>query len=256
MNIKKIYEEAMEWIFPSDIYCICCGSLTGRGSLYSLCDLCFKDIHWITGRTCTVCGKALEDQFRGRLCYNCMGREHRFRQGVSCMTYGLKERQMILDFKYNKKGYMGVKFGDILADRLCACAEQEPHLLEADVILPVPIHKQRMRERGFNQSAVMARRLGQLTGIPVNESVLIRKKNTKLLRSMDPVSRDAAMRGAFEVTSGHKKDIKGMSILLLDDIMTTGATLDACAGVLLEAGAEAVDVITLASGSNRRPGDL
>lgn len=256
MDIKGIYREAMEWLFPSNIYCICCGSLIDRTRRYSLCDSCMEDIHWITGRTCEKCGKALQDTYRGRLCYNCMAREHSFRRGISCMSYGLRERQMILDFKYNSKGYMGVKFGDILADRLCACAEDEPELLEADAIVPVPIHRQRERERGFNQAAVMARRLGELTGIPVMEKACRRVRNTKLLRSMNPAERDAAMRDAFSVPEGQKRNIEGRRILLIDDIMTTGATVDACSRALLEAGAEYVDVLCLASGANKRPGEL
>ena len=256
MKIKKIYDELMEWLFPSNIYCICCGSLIDRDRMYSLCDACMEDIHWINGRSCIKCGKALQDTYRGQLCYNCMMREHDFRRGISCMTYGLKERQMILDFKYNSKGYMGIKFGDMMADRLCAFAEDHPAILETDMIVPVPIHRERERKRGFNQSMIMAGRLGKLTGISVDGSILERAKKTELLRSMDPSARDAVMRDAFRVTERGKNKIKGATILLVDDIITTGATVDACCRALLDAGAASVDVITLACGGNRRPGEL
>ena len=213
------------------------------------------DIHWINGRTCQRCGKALGDNFRGRRCYNCMAREHAFDIGISCMTYGLKERQMILDYKYNGKSYMGRKFGDMMADRLAAW-DGEKGDLDADVIVPVPIHPSREKKRGFNQAGIMADRLSSLTGIPVRHRACKRVKHTKLLRSMSPIEREAALDGAFEVPEKERPYVDGMRVLLVDDIMTTGATADSCAKALKHAGAASVNVITLASGANRKPSEL
>ena len=203
----------MEWVFPSNIYCICCGSMIERDRPYALCDKCMEDIHWIRGRVCEKCGKALPDTFRGRRCYNCMMREHSFRRGISCMTYGLKERQMILDFKYNGKAYMGQKFGDILADRLMA---DSAGVVEYDLIVPVPIHPTRERKRGYNQAELMARRLGRMTGIPVRPKACRRMKQTTLLRSMDPLEREAEMRDAFRVPEGEQPAVAGMRILIVE----------------------------------------
>lgn len=240
----------MEALFPSNIYCICCGCLIERNRHYSLCDECLGKIHWITDGACDKCGKDLGKHFLGSTCYNCMLREHKFVRGFSCMTYGLLERQMILDFKYNGKGYMGVKFGDILADKISG------EHVEFDVIVPVPVHKDREKKRGYNQTAIMAARLAELIHIPVRINGCTRVKSTKLLRSMDPLQREAAMAGAFAVTESEKKHILGKKILLIDDIITTGATVDACAGALLDAGAECVYLLTLASGGNRKPSDI
>ena len=257
--MKRIFETIKdgiaEAIFPSNIYCICCGSLIDRSRPYALCDLCVKKFHWITGRTCEKCGKALPDTYRGRFCYDCIRIDHVFEKGFSCLVYGLHEREVLLDFKYNGKGYYGAKFGDILYDRM-ACETIEP-----DVIIPVPISTGRMKKRGYNQSALMARRLAKRWGVPIDEGILIRQKDTQLLRSLNPADRRLALADAFAInakgTASGKQAIderlKCKTVLLVDDIFTTGATVDTCSKVLLDAGAAKVYVLTLASGGNRRP---
>ncbi len=201
----------MEALFPSNIYCMCCGCLIERNRHYSLCDECLGKIHWITDGACDKCGKDLGKHFLGSTCYNCMLREHKFVRGEH---------------------------------------------VEFDVIVPVPVHKDREKKRGYNQTAIMAARLAELIHIPVRINGCTRVKSTKLLRSMDPLQREAAMAGAFAVTESEKKHILGKKILLIDDIITTGATVDACAGALLDAGAECVYLLTLASGGNRKPSDI
>lgn len=249
-SFSKMWELLMESIFPSNIYCISCGSMITRDRAYSLCDRCMGDIHWITGKSCNVCGKELNEEYLGSICYNCMNREHYFGRGISCMTYGLLERQMILDLKYNGKGYVGIAFGEIMADRL---AVEE---LETDIIIPVPINRERKKKRGYNQVQIMGAELSRLSGIPMIYDALVRQKNTRLLRSMNPLERESAMKGAFEVPDSKVKYIQGKHILLIDDIMTTGATLDACSKELLNKGAREVCVMTLASGGNRKPSDV
>lgn len=248
--LGKTLEVISEAVFPSNIYCVCCGSLIDETRLYALCDSCVEKIHWNSGRTCDKCGKALPDAYRGAYCYDCMEHPHCFRRGYSCMTYGLYERELILDYKYNGKGYLGKKFGDILFDRI---RWENPDI---DVIIPVPIHKNRERKRGYNQTELMAARLASLWGKPLAAGSLQRVKETTLLRSLSPVERESALRGAFAVTKKGESEIRGKAVLLVDDIYTTGATVEECSRVLLESGAAAVDFLTLASGGNRRPKGL
>lgn len=247
--MKRIFETIKdgiaEAIFPSNIYCICCGSLIDKSRPYALCDLCVKKFHWITGRTCEKCGKALPDTYRGKLCYDCMRIDHVFEKGFSCLTYGLHEREVLLDLKYNGRGYLAAKFGDILYDRI-SCEDIHP-----DVIIPVPISAGRLKKRGYNQSALMARQLSKRWGVPIDEGTLVRRKDTMLLRSLNPADRRLALDGAFEVTANSR--LAGKEVLLIDDIYTTGATVDICSSVLMDAGAAKVYVLTLASGGNRRP---
>ncbi len=247
MGIKRIIEKIEEAVFPSNIYCISCGSMIDASRPYSLCDECARKLHWINGRACDKCGKALPDTYHGRLCYDCMMHKHYFKKGYSCLTYGLYERQILLDYKYNGKSYLCRKLGDILFDRIC-CEN-----LEIDVIIPVPVHKKRRKSRGYNQSELMAKRLSKLCGVPSDCESLVRNRETTLLRSLNPAEREAALEGAFSVTAAGKRKICGKRILVIDDIYTTGATADACSKTLIEAGAAEVFLLSLASGGNRRP---
>ena len=261
-----------EAVFPSGIYCISCGALIDASRPYSLCDDCVRKIHWITGEpredgspgTCAKCGKALNEEYHGgsagpagRLCYDCMERNHYFTRGYSCMTYGLMEREIMMDFKYHEKSYLGRHLGDILFDRM------RPEIdtgLQIDVIIPVPLSRDRMRKRGYNQTLMMARRMAERweeyakPGAPILEAgVLYRAKKTIMLRSLSPAERALALEGAFLVAEGTESRIIGKNVLLIDDIYTTGATADACSRALLEAGAKSVFMLSLASGGNRKP---
>lgn len=118
LRLRRILREIDEAVFPSSIYCVDCGALIDRSRVYSLCDECLGKFHWITGRTCEKCGKAMPDTSVGKLCYDCMQEEHFFRKGFSCLTYGLHERELMMDLKYAGKGYLARLFGDMMFDRM------------------------------------------------------------------------------------------------------------------------------------------
>ena len=271
-----------EALFPSNIYCVVCGSLIDSSRPYALCDACVKKMHWINGTdiegkpqsVCEKCGKAIPGGSH-RLCFDCMRQEHAFRKGFSCLTYGLHERELLMKLKYSGHGYLGRVFGDILFDRM----KGELAALQLDLVVPVPVSEGRFRRRGYNQSAVMGRQFmrrwrqeanaietetkktdakagmrGFTLSIPAyDEYILVRIKETAMLRSMNPAERALAMREAFAVKAGTEDRIAGKTILLIDDIYTTGATLDAASRTLLSAGAACTYILTLASGGNRRP---
>lgn len=249
--MKGIWEKAKnmisEAVFPSNIYCIRCGSLIDGSRPYSLCDKCAQDLHWTNGRTCEKCGKALHDTYKGKFCYDCMTYKHAFEKGYSCFTYGLHERKLLFDYKYNGKGYLADKFGDILYDRI-SCED-----VHVDVIIPIPVGKKRLKQRGYNQSALMARRLSKRWGVPADERIIFRTTETPRLRNLSPIERENVLTGAFSIFESGKQKIKNRKIMLVDDIYTTGATADACSKILIESGAAAVFVLTLASGGNRKP---
>lgn len=246
-GLEKLREGILEAVFPSNIYCIRCGSLIDGTRTYSLCDDCIRKLHWITGRTCEKCGKAIPDTYRGAKCYDCMVHRHAFTKGYSCLTYGLYEREILMDFKYNGKGYLAAKLGDMMYDKIIS------EDLTPDVIVPVPTGKKREKNRGYNQAVLLAKRLGRRWGVDVDTVSLCRKKETAPLRSLNPAEREAALTGAFGVEKKYKHRIEGKTVLLIDDIYTTGATADACSMALLHAGAYEVYFMSLASGGNRKP---
>lgn len=249
--IKRVLERAGKIIFgaifPSNIYCISCGSLIDKTRNYSLCDKCMGKLHWINGRTCDKCGKALPQTYKGRFCYDCMTYSHYFSKGYSCLTYGMYERELLFDFKYRGKSYLAEKFADILYDRM-ACED-----IQIDVIIPIPVGAERLRKRGYDQSVLMADNLSARWCVPVAKDILLRKRDTPFLRGLSPVERENVLKNVFCISQTGQKTVRSKRILLVDDIYTTGSTADACSKELLEKGAEDIFLLTLASGGNRKP---
>ena len=265
-------------MFPPSLYCLCCGAMIDKSRSYSLCDECIRKFHWITGTTCDLCGKALPERLETadaggvgtagagdarhpRLCYDCMNQSPLFVRGFSCVTYGLHEREIMMDLKYAGRGYIGRKCGDMMFDRIeveidsgIFSSGQSP----IDIIVPVPIDEDRLRERGYNQSAFMARQLAwrwrEHGRAPIlYEDLLYRTRKTRKLRSLTPAERALELEGAFGVRGRDKGKIEGARAMLIDDIQTTGATANACTKALLDAGASEVFFLSWASGGNRRP---
>ena len=202
--IKKAADVFLEALFPSGIYCISCGSLITPDRPYSLCDRCIRQLHWITGRTCSICGKALQDTYRGSICYSCLTRSHDFDRGYSCLTYGMHERELIFGLKYNGRGYLGRILGDMIYDRISL------ENLSADVIIPVPVHRSRERHRGYNQAGIIADSLSEHAGIPADSRSLIRVRETQRLRGLDPLEREDVLEGAFAVRPDRRQaDLSG-----------------------------------------------
>ena len=121
-----------------------------------------------------------------------------------------------------------------------------PLFASADLLVPVPMHRWRLARRRFNQSAELARALSRLTGVPMLVQVLERHRATAQQVGLTRAARRTNLRGAFRVREAEKARLAGRHILLVDDVLTTGATVEACTHTLLRAGAEAVDVVTLA----------
>jgi competence protein ComFC len=243
MNIQQL----AKFIFPDNIYCIRCGKIIDSTRIYSLCDDCVRNFHWANKKTCDKCGKIVEEEGIYILCKDCRHKTHYFQKGFTCLMYGLYERELIWAFKYGKQGYMAEKLGEILVDRM------EPEFengLAIDIIMPVPIHKKKLRQRGFNQAELMARPLAKGCGLPLESKALLRKKSTPAMSNLDSVQRSQNIAGAFVIEKGKEELVTEKSILLVDDVYTTGSTVDECSRVLLEAGAKEVYVVTIAAGAN------
>jgi len=240
----KAFDMLMEAVFPSNIYCICCGAVIDRSRPYALCDSCIEKFHWLGHRTCSKCGKILDEDYLHERCHDCRQTEHVFDRGFTCAQYGLYERAVIMDYKYRDRSWIGKKLGDILADRM------RLEDIRYDIIIPVPIHASREKARGYNQASVMADRVGRITGHAVRKDVLVRSKATAPMKDLNISERAENLKGAFKVCRGREKDIAGKDILLIDDIYTTGATADSCCTVLKAGGAEKVYFLTFAAGGN------
>lgn len=241
-------EWAVDFFFPWGTYCICCGNYIDNRRTYLLCDHCVRQISW--GNVEIPPLSLRQNQFTGP--------EAELLQedgGIpldsirACMKYGLYERRIIFELKYNRHTYVARIAGKILADRILH-DPQASALLEADFIISVPMHRSKERQRGFNQVGKIGRYLSSYTGIPVLHDGLVRSESTAAQRSVEGRDRLSNLSGAFFC----RKDLTGKRIILLDDIFTTGATAIHCGRVLKEAGAERVDFLALATGNDYAEG--
>jgi len=148
-------------------------------------------------------------------------------------------RKAIHRFKYDNVRDLAAPLGGLLGDYL------ERELLPAEVIVPVPLHPKRLRERGYNQSALLARQLGEQTGLPVLEGSLLRMRETASQVELSAQERKENVRGAFACVD---ERLAGKRVLLIDDVCTTGATLEACSIALAQRGPRSVWALVLARG--------
>jgi len=240
-------EKGLEILYPSNIHCLFCGSAIDNTRPYALCDTCMEKFHWLGDKTCGKCGKLLPDDYRHDLCYDCRAFPRAFEKGYTCVQYGLYERGLMMDYKYRGKSYIGRKLGDILYDRM---ALENFH---ADYIVPVPMHEKKQQKRGYNQAAIMAKRLARRMEAVYIGNLLARCRETKPMKGLGSFERQENLRGAFAVQRGNRYAITGKDILLVDDIYTTGSTMDQCSKILLEAGANQVFALSFAAGANLPP---
>ncbi|MBT6119732.1 MAG: ComF family protein [Rhodospirillaceae bacterium] len=221
--------------------CLACPEPVGAPG--ALCPACWSALAFIAPPLCACCGVPFEFEGQtahGVLCGACVARAPVFARARSALRYGDGSRSLILRFKHGDRTHAAPAFGRWLAR---AGAEL---LADADVILPVPLHWTRLFARRYNQAALLAQALGRESGCPVLVDGLERRRRTPSQARLGRAGRARNVRGAFAVPAARRARIEGRRVLLVDDVLTTGATMEACARSLLSAGATAVDALTLA----------
>ena len=196
-----------------------------------VCDVCWDNLEVLPSPFCPVCMNFME---QGDLfCKICVERKNL----CAVRSLGIFDphyQKLIHGFKYQQKITLGQRLGKRLGEKLI----EDRAASEFDYIIPVPLHSVRKRERGFNQSKILAQEISKVINIPVLKKVLKRTRNTKDQTKLSPEERKENVKGAFSLKS--PETIEGKRIILVDDVMTTGATLGECATVLREAGAEKI----------------
>lgn len=223
----------------------------------TLCSACLDEIQWITDSYCRTCGRAIDrpndnlEKIYGTLtlsgqesaieqCRDCFGGSKRnFLHSRSAAVYDGTVREIIHQFKYRGQRHMG----ELLADVMLLTYIRHYELLAIDLLVPVPLHSERLAERGFNQSLYLCRSIAEKKRIPIAD-ILVRTHATHKQSKKAKWERTHSLVGAFQCMQEERAH--GKRILLIDDIYTTGATVDACADVLYSAGATAVYVLTVA----------
>ncbi len=226
-------------LFPS--FCRLCREPLDRPGERVVCGDCLARISPRTAAECSRCGRFLDTPAGEPVCARCLRKEPPYSVHRSCGAYGGTLKDVILLFKYRRYAPLSRPLARFAADCL---GEDDRLWRDADGIVPVPLHPARRRERGFNQSRLLARELGRLKGIGVLDRCLIKTRNRPAQAGLRAADRERNVRKAYAARQPDR--IQGRTLVLVDDVTTTGATLRECARVLIEAGAKEVRAITLA----------
>jgi len=234
---KQIAGRLLDIVLPP--VCVACGTLVS--SPHALCATCWESVDFIDDPKCQICGKPFEfDPGVEVHCGVCLRKPPIYERARSAVVYGETSRRFVLSYKHGDRL-------DLVPAMVSWLERAGQELInDADIIAPVPLHWSRFLARRFNQSAELARVLGQRSGRQFSPDLLLRKKRTASQAGLNAKERARNVRGAFRVRPGRLADLSAKRVLLIDDVLTTGATLNACAGILLWAGAAGVDVLTLA----------
>jgi ComF family protein len=238
-------DSLVDWLYPPRCRA-CSESIQGCDREY-FCSACWPQIQLVAHPFCTICGRPFPDSSGDdHVCGVCLARNPQYARAHSWACYPREEatehplRQVIQKFKYGRKVALGKPLGRLMA-RGC-----EEFLLtcKAEIIIPVPLHPRRLRWRGFNQSVLLARQIGRAYNLPLNCFALYRKIDTPPQTQLPEEERRKNMRGAFALSG--KTAVRGKCLLLVDDVYTSGATVNECSRVLKQGGAREVSVLTLA----------
>ncbi|HCS42290.1 MAG TPA: amidophosphoribosyltransferase [Pseudomonas sp.] len=224
--------------------CLLCGEASDDAT--PICTACETDLPWL-GDQCQTC--ALPLPAAGLTCGQCLKQPPAFERVAVPWTYSFPIDSLITRFKHSAKWPFGRLLAELLARSLQHRFDED--LDRPDVLVPVPLATKRLRQRGFNQAAMLARWLGSSLDIPCDERLLLRVQDTSAQQELKADARKKNLRNAFALAPD--APIKGRHLALVDDVLTTGATAQALARLLMDAGAARVDVYCLAR--TPKPGD-
>jgi ComF family protein len=222
-------------------HCLLCEAVVDTQG--SLCAGCFAGLSFVTEPCCARCGVHFPRAVaagRGLLCPSCADRPPPFEAARAALRYDAGAQRLILPFKHGDR----TEFAGPLARHMARAGAVL--LGRADVLAPVPLHPRRLLARRYNQAALLAARLARFAGKPHIPDLLRRRRATPPLGEAGAAERAKLVAGAFTVSRRGAARIAGRRVLLVDDVLTSGATVGACAEALLAAGAAAVDVLAAA----------
>ncbi|WP_207462874.1 ComF family protein [Azospirillum sp. SYSU D00513] len=235
--LRRLAGAALDAVLPPR--CLGCGGTVDRQG--GLCPACWAGLTFIAAPLCACCGLPFDFAVEGEsLCGACAAEPPPYGRARAVLVYDDGSRPLILGFKHGDRTHAARAFGGWLAR---AGAEL---LAETDLLVPVPLHRWRLFRRRYNQAALLAQALGRQTGIPVAPDLMERRRATPSQGGLDRSGRRRNVAGAFRPRRGADTLLAGKRVLLVDDVLTTGATLAECAKVLRRAGAARVEVLTLA----------
>lgn len=239
--MKELVHAILDLVFPR--HCAGCNVPADESFPGYLCPTCRAELLVIESPLCGQCGAPLSSsavQADSARCGRCLRREFAFDRARSLYLYDSRNiiKHLLMMMKYSGYRALAVEFGALMGEQIGSLLGPSAW----DILVPVPLHPRRQRQRGFNQSEVMAKAIGKSLTLPVVNG-LRRVRNTKPQHG-GRSTRQRNVSGAFALNNS--VNVKGKSVLLIDDVLTTGATINACAAILKRQDAAVVDVLTLA----------
>ena len=233
---QTLGEEVLRLLYP--LHCPVCDGIVSR-SEGRICAACEKKLKLLTPPWCMKCGKKVEDG--EEFCPDCRERTHVFVRGRALYDYSCAAASLYR-FKYSGRREYAKVYGEMVADYLGDYIRS----IAPDALIPSPLHAAKKNARGYNQAELHAREIGRRLQIPVVTDVLVRQKNTLPLKCLTPSERQNNLKNAFNI---RQNDVKSEVTILIDDIYTTGATMDEAARTLMAAGVRKVYALSLACGT-------
>lgn len=230
--MQKLLKKFLNILIPQK--CILCNRIVDG----SICGECWSNINFISKPYCEVCHLPFEYEIGDSLCLDCAKNRPAYTKAYSVFVYDEFSKPIITKFKYGD----AIHFMPHLAKILHAKTQH----IKADFIIPVPLHYKRLVSRRYNQAGLLASGLGKVSKRYAFLDALIRKKNTPPQAGLIRIERNKNIAGAFGVNPKHAHILKGKNVILVDDVMTTGATIEECAKVLKKCGVKNIYTATIA----------
>lgn len=237
-QLARLWDRTLDVLLPPS--CLSCGARVEQQG--TLCFVCWNALHWLSAPLCSCCGFPFDYDLGDQgLCGACTVRRPSYDRARAALAYDDASRHLVTSLKYNDRLegaptyalWMARAGGELIAG--------------ADLIIPVPLHPLRLFTRRFNQAALLAQGVARPSGQRrLRTDILRRTRRTRQQVGLSAAARRLNVAHAFALTGKGHDQVRGRAVLLIDDVLTTGATVEACARVLKRAGAARVDVLTLA----------
>jgi ComF family protein len=238
--LNALWQGLLDLVYPRLLGCIYCGKEKSLSD-FELCTKCMSSIEFVRGPACAKCGKPAAAGMM--LCSDCALEPRTFMKAFPVALYRGWLKDAIYAYKFDKRTELAKPFARLMSGRILRAG------LSADGIIPVPMHRERLKHRRFNHAELLARHLGEFIDLPVWPQVLYRAAEKLPQHKLNRLDRERNTEDAYQVRGADI--IQGRTVILIDDIYTTGFTAQACAAALLKSGAKAVMVSVLAIGTDQ-----
>lgn len=243
MGIKKGIGIFLDLFFPPR--CPVCDEVLKKGE--KICRKCKNELKWVGEPRCFQCGKPLLEEEQ-EYCSDCIKHRFHYTRGYALWVYEGAARRSVAAFKY--KGRQ--EYASFYGEEFMRVYGRELKRLSFDTVVPVPVHREKKRQRGYNQAELFAKELAGYLKVPMEAEALVRVRFTRPQKGLSHKERQKNLEKAFQVAPRYRRKEKLGRVLLVDDIYTTGSTAEACTQMLLQAGAKEVYFAALCIGKDAR----